>query len=96
MFSGGMSGRLDQVNGALIHAVLTAAIHMVFNNAMKSDAELIDALGGPAKVAQLLGLGKAGGVQRVHNWKERGIPARIKLARPDLFVPGWRKTAKAA
>jgi hypothetical protein len=48
------------------------------------DAELIAQLGGPAKVAELLGLGK-GGVQRVHNWTTRGIPAAVKLSRPDLF-----------
>ncbi len=52
-----------------------------------TDAELIDKLGGPARVAELLNLDKDGGVQRVHNWKSRGIPARIKVQRPDLFMP---------
>ena len=51
-----------------------------------NDAELIDSLGGPARVAELLNLEKAGGVQRVHNWKARGIPARVKLDHPDLFL----------
>lgn len=51
-----------------------------------NDAELIDSLGGPARVAELLNLEKAGGVQRVHNWKARGIPARVRLERPDLFL----------
>lgn len=55
---------------------------------MSDDKALIDRLGGPAKVADLLGFGKAGGTQRVHNWSVRGIPARIKLARPDLFQVG--------
>ena len=32
-----------------------------------------------------LGYG-VGGVQRVHNWKTRGIPPRVKLERPDLFL----------
>ncbi len=51
------------------------------------DAELIRALGGPTKVAELLGYDKAkGGVQRVQNWLERGIPPRVKLDRPDLFL----------
>ena len=52
-----------------------------------TDAELIEKLGGPARVAELLNLDKDGGVQRVHNWKSRGIPARVKVERPDLFMP---------
>lgn len=51
-----------------------------------NDAELIESLGGPARVAELLHLDKDGGVQRVHNWKTRGIPAKVKLERPDLFL----------
>jgi hypothetical protein len=58
-----------------------------------NDAELIEKLGGPAKVCELLALDKSRGVQRVHNWKSRGIPPAVKLSRPDLFVPGWQKTA---
>lgn len=50
------------------------------------DWALITALGGPSKVAELLGYHKEGGVQRVQNWKIRGIPSRVKLQRPDLFV----------
>ncbi|MGO4278237.1 hypothetical protein [Cupriavidus sp. RAF20_2] len=50
------------------------------------DRELIDRLGGPAKVAELLGFDKKGGVQRVHNWKERGIPSAVKVAYPDIFL----------
>jgi hypothetical protein len=67
--------------------VLTAGLNVVFNVGM-TDKEIIEALGGPTKVAELLGLDKGkGGVQRVHNWIERGIPAKEKLARPDLFLP---------
>lgn len=52
-----------------------------------NDAELIRVLGGPTKVAELLGFDKAdGGVQRVQNWLTRGIPAAMKLKRPDLFL----------
>ena len=52
-----------------------------------SDAELIKSLGGPTKLAELLGYDKAaGGVQRVQNWTTRGIPAAVKLQRPDLFL----------
>lgn len=42
-------------------------------------------LGGPAKVARLLGLGKWG-TNRVSNWMARGIPAAEKVKRPDLFL----------
>ena len=52
-----------------------------------SDRQLIDDLGGPARVAELLGYRKNGGVQRVHNWRTRGIPAAVKVERPDLFMP---------
>ena len=51
------------------------------------DAELIDQLGGPAEVARALGFDpKAGGVQRVQNWKARGIPEVIRLRHPEVFV----------
>ena len=52
------------------------------------DAELIDRLGGPAVVARALGFDpKAGGVQRVQNWKQRGIPEVVRLRRTDVFGP---------
>lgn len=61
------------------------------------DRELIDRLGGPAKVAELLGFDKTkGGVQRVHNWKERGIPPAIKLAHPDIFLNPPKSEVPAA
>ncbi|HVL77600.1 MAG TPA: hypothetical protein VM406_16420 [Noviherbaspirillum sp.] len=57
------------------------------------DKKLIEDLGGPAKVAEQLGYDKAqGGVQRVHNWMTRGIPAKVKLERPDLFLPGFKRS----
>lgn len=59
-----------------------------------TDAELISALGGPSKVAELLGIQKRGGTQRVHNWMVRGIPAAVKVMRPDLFMPGLKQAAK--
>ena len=69
---------------------------MVFNNAMskKTDAELIRLLGGPTKVACLLSLPKFGGAQRVQNWMARGIPAAVKVQRPDLFMPELATTIK--
>jgi hypothetical protein len=50
------------------------------------DRTRIDRLGGPAKVAELMGYDKDGGTQRVHNWLARGIPPKVKLERPDLFL----------
>jgi hypothetical protein len=56
-----------------------------------TDKELIAELGGATKVAEMLDLDKtSGGVQRVHNWIERGIPAKVKLARPDLFLRNFK------
>lgn len=49
------------------------------------DRELIARHGGSASLARKLNLTKPGSVQRVNNWKTRGIPAAIKLSRPDLF-----------
>lgn len=57
---------------------------------MKTDCEIIDGLGGPAKVAELLGYDKHNGTQRVHNWTTRGIPPKVKLERPDLFLQAIR------
>lgn len=52
------------------------------------DARLIDALGGPAVLARRLGFDPAkGGVQRVHNWRRRGIPVVLRYQRQDLFGP---------
>jgi hypothetical protein len=43
------------------------------------DAALIDRLGGPSKLAKRLRYDpKKGGVQRVQNWKIRGIPASVE------------------
>jgi hypothetical protein len=58
-----------------------------------NDRQLIKRLGGPARLAELLGYDKrAGGVQRVHNWLSRGIPARVKLDHLDLFKSGAQST----
>lgn len=54
-------------------------------NALDRDRELIKRLGGPTKVAELLGFPVDGGPQRVGNWVRRGIPDRVRLKRPDLF-----------
>lgn len=63
-----------------------------------TDRELIESLGGPSKVADLLGYEKPDGARRVHNWLTRGIPAKVKVERPDLFMPSraQQKKRKAA
>ena len=57
------------------------------DSSIERDRDLIKALGGPARVAELLAYDKeSGGVQRVHNWLTRGIPSKVKVDRPDLFL----------
>lgn len=56
-----------------------------------TDRELIEKLGGPAKVAELLDFPKPDGARRVHNWLARGIPAKVKVEHPELFMPAERK-----
>ena len=70
----------------LLNAVFDTRLNMVFNAGM-TDSELIRHLGGPTKVAELIGFDKtAGGVQRVQNWITRGIPPRVKLQHPGVFL----------
>lgn len=61
---------------------------MAAMDATHPDADLIEALGGAAEVARRLGFNPAdGGVQRVQNWKRRGIPKLLRYQRPDVFGP---------
>jgi hypothetical protein len=61
-----------------------------------TDTEMIKALGGPTKVAELLGFDKGnGGVQRVQNWLTRGIPAQVKLDHPHLFLSARQMGSKS-
>ncbi|MNV21651.1 hypothetical protein D3C71_1125920 [compost metagenome] len=61
-----------------------------------TDPEMIKALGGPTKVAELLGYDKGnGGVQRVQNWLTRGIPAQVKLDHPHLFLSARHSASKS-
>lgn len=48
-------------------------------------SEIIDALGGPAKISRDLGFSPDSGVQRVHNWRLRGIPPKVLLAHQKYF-----------
>ncbi|GLR26531.1 hypothetical protein GCM10007875_16210 [Limnobacter litoralis] len=62
---------------------------------MSSDKEIIQRLGGPSEVAELLNFDKKkGGVQRVQNWLTRGIPAKIKLDYPHLFLSEHQSQSK--
>jgi len=78
--------------GFLINAVFT----MAGMKALEKDIQIITALGGPSKVAELLGLPKNGGQQRVQNWLTRGIPSAMKVDRPDLFMPELRTSINAS
>lgn len=51
------------------------------------DSVLIEKLGGAATLARDLGFNVPGGVQRVQNWKYRGIPELVRLKRADVFGP---------
>lgn len=52
-----------------------------------NDKDIIEKLGGPTKVAELLGFDKKkGGSQRVQNWMTRGIPPKVKLDHPHIFL----------
>lgn len=57
---------------------------MVCNLRMDDKTRILK-LGGPAKVARMLNLGKWG-TNRVSNWMTRGIPPAVKIDRPDLFL----------
>ena len=61
---------------------------------IENDRAIIERLGGPARVAEMLKLNKFGGVQRVSNWVRRGIPAQVKLDHPDIFLTAWPELAQ--
>ncbi|MGL4588439.1 MAG: hypothetical protein ACRCVQ_15690 [Acinetobacter ursingii] len=50
---------------------------------IEADKEVLLKLGGSTKVAELLGYKDK---QRVQNWMKRGIPAKVKLEYPHLFL----------
>lgn len=73
----------------LLNIVIDTPLNVVCNTAMSKeiDRQLIASLGGPTKVAELLDLPKYGGVQRVQNWINRGIPSAVKVKHPHIFMP---------
>jgi hypothetical protein len=61
-------------------------LNILFNIDMHSQTNIIDALGGPKKVAEMLGLSREpGAIQRVGNWKRRGIPAQVLIDNPAFL-----------
>jgi hypothetical protein len=58
---------------------------------IQRDRELIDSLGGVPTLTKRLGYEKAGGIQRVQNWTVRGIPDRVKLQHPEIFLQSAKK-----
>lgn len=64
-------------------------LNIVFNSGYmeNTDKEIIANLGGATEVAKLLGYDLTkGGAQKVHNWIARGIPPKVKVEHPDLFL----------
>jgi len=55
-----------------------------------TDKELIEQFGGSSELARRLGTTK----QRVQNWKSRGIPARVKLQFPAIFLQSLLSSSK--
>lgn len=88
----------------LLHVVFDFYINMVFNRGtmikhteLHPDSKIIDDLGGASKLAELLGYDKThGGVQRIQNWKTRGIPSSVKIEHPDLFMTDLIDRIKAS
>lgn len=67
----------------LLNDVFDFCLNNMFNSGMHQDAELISHMGGATKLAARLGYDlKKGGVQRVQNWKERGIPPGVERDNP--------------
>ncbi|EML1848518.1 hypothetical protein WFS14_000115 [Acinetobacter baumannii] len=62
----------------------------VLMSSVQKDAELIDKHGGATALAQTLGYN----VQRVQNWKIRGIPAKERLKHPELLLVDFIPTPK--
>jgi len=88
----------------LLNAVFDLCINMVFNRGtmkkhsdIEADRLTIERLGGPTKLAELLGYDKtSGGVQRIQNWTKRGIPSDVKLRWPELFLTELMDSIKAS
>ena len=59
-------------------------------------AELIDRAGGPSALGRLLGIDQGEGwIQRISNWKRRGIPSDVILEHYATFQRLKRKPPQA-
>lgn len=91
---------MARLNKPLLNVTFDIRVNVVFNLGMDTaehpDWQLILELGGPTKVAEMLNLPREGGVQRVQNWKTRGIPAAVKLDHPKLFPRKRKASPKTA
>lgn len=76
--------------GAIVNALLSEAFNGMFAISKRivyatrvnpnESAALIDGAGGPSAFGKLLGIDSGDGwVQRVSNWKRRGIPSDVVL-----------------
>lgn len=60
---------------------------------IEADKCILLKLGGSTKVAELLGFKDK---QRVQNWMKRGIPSKVKLQYPHIFLnPNIRQNTAA-
>lgn len=67
----------------LLNESFDFCLNNVFNLLMHHDAELISHMGGATKLATRLGYDpEKGGIQRVQNWKKRGIPPLVERDNP--------------
>jgi len=73
------------LNRMLLH-IEFEKLNFSFSIVFMTDAELIMYYGGPARLAAKLNWTERHAVQRVSNWRRRGIPAAIKLKYPELFL----------
>lgn len=65
--------------------------------APKQTKDLIDAAGGDAAFAKLLGIeNEEGVIQRVNNWKRRGMPSAVELDHYETIRKLKRSTSQAA
>lgn len=87
-----MGKSFAEVNKTLLNMAFDKRLNVMFNITM-TDSELIESLGGPTKVAEILNFDKQGGVQRVQNWLSRGIPAQVKVDHPEIFLTELRRDA---
>nr|DAO68906.1 MAG TPA: Putative antitoxin of bacterial toxin-antitoxin system, YdaS/YdaT [Caudoviricetes sp.] len=74
----------------LLNRMIDFYLNVVFNiicffkrTAQMTDKQLIERLGGVSAVAKIIGCSP----QRVSNWVKRGIPPKVKIEHPKLFLP---------